>query len=87
MGAYILPICILYIRCRALVAALDCTVCTVCTLEYNPLLCTQMLVSLCSTLNTEPKQIVIINLAGVVKGGWGAEIQARVSCSYTVCRT
>ena len=74
MGAHILPICTLYTRCRALVATFDCTVCTVCTLEYDPVLCTQMLVSLCSTINTEPKQTVSINLAGEVKGGWGAEI-------------
>ena len=86
MGAHILPICTLYIQCRALIATFDCTVCTVCTLEYNPVLCTQMLVSLCSTINTEPKQIVSINLAGVVTGGRGAAIQAWVSCSSTVCQ-
>ena len=39
-----------------------------------------------STINTEPKQIVTINLAGELKGGRGAVIQARVSCSYTVCQ-
>ena len=93
MGVHALRICILYIRCPALFIALNCTVCTDCTLEYNPVLCTQILelctqilVSLGSTINTEPQQIVSINLAGEVKGGWGAEIQARVSCSYTVYR-
>ena len=69
MGAHILRICILYIRCPALVTALNRTVCTVCTLEYNPVLCTQILVSLGSTINTGPQQIVSINLAGEVKGG------------------
>ena len=65
MGAHILPICILYIRCPALVTALDRTV--ICKLEYSPVLCTQILVSLGSTINTETQQTVSINLAGEVK--------------------
>ena len=74
MGAHVLRICVLCIRCPALVTALDCTVCTDCKLEYNPVLCTQILVSPGSTINNEPQQIVSINLAGEVKGGRGAEI-------------
>ena len=69
-----LRVCVLYIRCPALFTALNCTVCTGCTLEYNPVLCTQILVSPGSTINTEPQQSVSVNLAGEVKGGWGTEI-------------
>ena len=74
MRIYKLQVCILYSRCPALFTALDCTVCMDCTLKYNPVLCTQILVSPGSTINTEPQQIVSVNLAREVKGGQGAEI-------------